>query len=233
MAIISLASPVSGIRGKVGGNVFSANKAGPYLKAWSRGSNPRSFLQGTHRSTLIGFSTAWITLSAAEKLAWDVYADLPAQELTNSLGETYKVSGFNWYIGINLNRASFGDAFTKIAPVAGTPATPTVERVRGFTFAVGNLSNLLCVVGSAGLGERMVLKAEIVTSQGNVAGPKVTTFLKTVKLDIAVRTFTFKSDLLVRFGTPFIGQKLFATIQQQSPEGRRSIPVGDSGDIIS
>lgn len=228
MAIITIAAPLSGIRGKVGGLIYSANKGGPYLKAWARGPNPRTLLQTTHQANLGGLAISWKTLTVAEQDAWDTYAALAAQDLTNSLGETYSISGFNWYIRINLNRLSAGDASTAIAPVGGTPTAPTIDFVKAFPTDDPGTTNITLTSGSAGLGERMVIKAVLVNSAGNLATPRVRTFMLTQELDISTLVFPFKSELLEHFGTAQLDQKLFCTIQQQSAEGRRSSPASGS-----
>lgn len=233
MAKITLASPISGIRGKVGGLIYSANKAGPYLKTWSRGSNPRSFIQTGHRAKLIDFSITWSTLSASEKTGWITYAALPAQDLVNSLGETYSISGFNWFIRINLNRESSNDGLTTTAPTGGTPATPDVESLLAFSTADSSNTRIRLTASSPGLGERIVIKAVLVYSQGNEASPQIRTFMRVRQRDIIEQNFAFKEELLEHFGTAQIGQKVFALVYQQSSEGRRSAPASGVGDITS
>lgn len=223
MAIITLAAPISGIRGKVGGIIYSANKAGPFVKSWARGSNPRTFLQTVHRSSLSGFAIAWKTLSGSEQSAWDTYAALPAQDLTNSLGETYSISGFNWYIRINLNRLSAGDAFTKIAPTLTVPTAPTIDTMTVSETDSASDTFITLQAGSPGLGERLVIKAVLVSSSGVLVMAKVTTFMLTQELAIGVLDIPFKPELLTHFGTAQVGQRCFATIQHQDIEGRRSV----------
>jgi len=222
MAIITLAAPVSGIRGKVGGVVYSANRSGPYVKAWSRGSNPNTLLQTAHRANLSGLAISWRALSGAQQTAWDVYAALPAQDLTNSLGETYSISGFNWYIRINLNRLSASDASTAIAPVLTVPVTPIIDSMQVKETASGSDTFITLQAGSPGLGERIVIKAELVSSSGQLVEAQVRTFMLTQELDIAIVVFPFKPELLSHFGTAQIGQRCFATAQHQDSEGRRS-----------
>lgn len=232
MAILTFASPVSGLRGKVGGNIFSANKGGPYLKAWSRGSNPRTFVQSGHRANFISFSTTWITLSQANRDSWDTYAALTAQDLINSLGETYSISGFNWFIRINLNRESFGDGLLSAAPTGGTPATPIIQVVDAFSTAAAGVTNIKLTAGSPGLGERLAIKAEMAYGEGRQVLSQIRTFMLTQQQSIGTVNFGFKTELLEHFGTAQIGQKVFCSILHQSSEGRRSAPANGS-DVIN
>ncbi len=232
MAIISLAAPVSGIRGKVGGVIYSQNGSGPYLKAWARGSNPRTLTQSNHRANLVSFSQTWKTLTAGQRSGWDTYAALAAQELFNSLGESYYISGFLWFIRLNLNGLSAGDSLFTTAPVSGIPATPIIEEVFAFPTDDAGITNIELQAGSPGLGERLVIKAELLNSVGRLVLAEVRTFMLTQELDIAVVNIPFKTELLEHFGTAQVGQKLFCTIQHQSDEGRRSAPASGSVAVI-
>ena len=233
MAIIQLAAPISGIRGKVGGLIYSQNKGGPYLKQWARSSNPRSLPQSNNRSLLVKFATFWNTLNNAERATWDVYAALPAQDLINSLGETYSISGFNWFIRINMNRASDGQNTRRAAPTAGTPATPIIEVVNAFSSDSAGVTNIRLIVGSPGLGERLAIHAVMAPSAGSGFVAQVNAFMLTQQLAVGVRNFGFKDELIEHFGTQQIGQKVFCTIRQQSMEGRRSAPAAGSAEILT
>ena len=100
MAIVVFGGVVSGARGTIAGVTYSANKAGPYAKGWSRGANVRSALQTSGRGVHSVLAGSWRALSAGERTAWDVWAADPEQELTNALGEAYYISGFLWSIKI-------------------------------------------------------------------------------------------------------------------------------------
>ncbi len=222
MAIVTFAAPVSGLRGKVGGNVFSANKSGPYLKAWGRGSNPRTDIQTNHRGDLILFSQAWQNLTAAERTTWDVYAALPAQDKTNSLGETFSASGFNWFVAINLNRRRVGQGQLNTAPLAGTPATPIVDFTLFRSTANPSTTVTSFNVASPNLAFDHIIKAVVVASTGHTKQAEIRPFIKDAVPSGPSRIISFKPELEDRFGTLIAGQRGFFTAQSQSPEGRRS-----------
>jgi len=129
MAIVKLAAPIAGIRGTVAGVTYSANKAGPYARAWSRPSNQRSPLQTRQRSVLASAAGLWRTQSAGDRADWDTWAALPAQELTNPLGEAYYISGFLWYVKINTRLERMGRTWTDVYPPTARPAAPTINAV--------------------------------------------------------------------------------------------------------
>jgi hypothetical protein len=233
MAIIKLSSPISGIRGEVGGLVYSANKAGPYLKTWARGTNPRSFAQTNHRSNLVILSTSWRNLSPTQKNNWVNYANDVSNELFNSLGEGYFISGHNWFIRINLNRFSFGEGIRQNSPAIGVPASPIVDTVQAVSTANPAGTFIRLAIGSPGLGQRCAVKAIMVNSIGRLVQAQVKTFMITTQQSAALRAFQFKPELLAKFGTAQIGQVVFATIQHQNSEGRRSPAVAGRGSITS
>lgn len=220
MAIITLGAPVSGIRGKVGGNVYSANKSGPYLKAWGRGSNPRSTPQTEHRNKLVKFAQAWQNLTAGQQAGWVTYAALPAQDKTNSLGETYSASGFNWFVEINLNLDSAGAVQRNIAPVLAVPAAPITDSA-AINITGGSANSQWRVNGAdPNLAGFFAIKAVVTNSLGTIAIPNVTPFMITAIPDGA-RKILFQTEVETKFGIIVLGQYSASTIQSQNADGRR------------
>ncbi len=130
MAITKIGPPLSGIRGTIGGITFSANGSSTYAKSWSKGSNPRTELQSEIRGQLAEKSAAWRTLTAPQKATWDTFAALPAQNLVNSLGETYSASGFNWFSKCNIRLDRLARVNIVAVPTQARPAAPTVTLFR-------------------------------------------------------------------------------------------------------
>lgn len=146
MAIFKLAPPLAGIRGTIGGQVFSANKSGPYIKLWARGSNPSSGKQTTERAFVGGMPGLWAALSDPQRAAWRTFAGDPAQELTNSLGEGYYASGFNWFTKCNVRLTRVGRATIQAVPTQARPAAPTTD---DFRVCVAGTESDQCVGGVA------------------------------------------------------------------------------------
>lgn len=146
MAITKIGAPLSGIRGTIGGITFSANGAGTYAKQWAKGANPRTSLQMKQRGFWGRMPSLWSTLSAVQKTAWDTFAALPAQELTNSLGEAYYASGYNWFEKCNVRLTRAGRATISATPTQARPAAPTISV---FRVTMGGAESDLCVGGAA------------------------------------------------------------------------------------
>lgn len=227
MGIVVFAAPVAGIRGKVGGIVYSANKSGPYLKSWGKGSNPRTAAQTNHRQNLVQFSQAWQNLTTGERTDWDTYAALTAQDKINSLGETYSASGFNWFCEINLNLRAAGAVQLDTAPTGPTPGTPIlndfVSRETGAEFSTRfNLDG-----ASPDLTFIHATKAAVFSSEGHTAQAEIRVFM-TAQLATGSTFFQIQNEMEEHFGTIQVGQNVFATIQAQSAEGRRGAVLSAS-----
>jgi hypothetical protein len=231
MGIVTFAAPVAGVRGKVGGVVYSANKSGAYLKNWGRGSNPRTQIQTTHRNDLAQFAQAWAAITAAQRTAWDVYAALAAQDKTNSLGETYSVSGFSWFVTLNIARRQNGQAQLSAAPVLATPAASVITNVRAFETASAGTTNILLPAGSPNINATNAIHARLVNSIGHTVQAEVKPFVIAKNFGVTTVNLAIKTELLEMFGTAQVGQNLFIKIAIQNSEGRRG-PIAAASDYM-
>lgn len=127
MAKIAYAAIVDGIRGTIGGVTFSANKAGAYVKRYSR---PRLNQTDNQLSNLVVLgvrAAAWQDLSAAQRTAWNNWADDPAQALVDAFGDDYFISGFAWFVRFNSWRHTQGLDIREDVPTDTEPAAPTID----------------------------------------------------------------------------------------------------------
>lgn len=227
MALVKFGVTVVGVRGTVGGGTFSANKAGPYLKSWARSSNPRSELQTDHRNILGKWATLWQSITAAQRTAWDVYAADVLQELTNSLGEPYYASGFNWYVKMNTALEEAGGGPISAAPVLAIPAAPTVT---SFTFrSTANALNSTIRTNVADPNLAMTKAGFLaITTSGARTVPAVRAKLLAIKTPLigggSNGLWIFQTEMEARFGTVFADTRGFFYLYNQNSEGRRSSP---------
>lgn len=108
MALIRFSNLVNDIRGATGGNVFSRNKAGAYVRNRTTPLNPQSSPQMAARALLAGLSQAWRTLSQAQRNAWAAMTE--SYPYTNKLGEVRHYSGEQLFITLNRNLQAAGEA---------------------------------------------------------------------------------------------------------------------------
>jgi hypothetical protein len=100
MAIVKYSSLVDGVRNKIGNQVFSQNRYGPFVRDWVIPANPSTASQVHVRSNEAAISAAWRNLDNETRAIWNE-ATL-SYPRTNSLGETYYLSGFNFFMSCNL-----------------------------------------------------------------------------------------------------------------------------------
>lgn len=224
MAILKLGVLVTGIRGTVGGTIFSANKAGPFARSWSKGADPHTENQTTVRARLSSHGAKWQDLAQGDRDDWDTYAAAAPQELTNSLGEAYYVTGFNWYCTINNHLLIAGDARRDTYPTNARPAAPTINdftvkipinqnsRV-GVSYPTNefNVYRIICFLGFA------PSPALLWKSRGyRLVCTRVQQYLMLTQ---------FGDDVAPVFADPPLGAKAFATFQRQEAHGQRSAPT--------
>ncbi len=84
-------------RGSVGGQVHSRNRFGNYVRARTTPVNPNTARQAFMRAIVGATAARWhVSLTQAQRDAWDVYAN--AIVMTNKLGASIKLTGFNHYV---------------------------------------------------------------------------------------------------------------------------------------
>jgi hypothetical protein len=123
---------VSEIRGSINGVTFARNRFGLYARSKASPVQPRTPAQTERRAQLTVLSQRWRTLPESNRAEWRALAD----ELTRSdtLGLTYRLTGLQAYLQVNLWRALLG-----IAPVDNPPpqlAAPSPVSIVSISFDV-------------------------------------------------------------------------------------------------
>jgi hypothetical protein len=223
MAIVKFASPISGARGVVGGIIFTANGTGPFIRAYSKPINPKSPKQQGERGSMANMGNVWRNnLNQAQRDGWDVYAALPAQDLTNSLGETYSASGFNWFVKINRQRATVGSPFRFGAPVAAVPVTPTINAAI-LTAVEPPISQIAFAATYFAVDDAivyMMLNPSVGRGVANQA-QYVIHHVQTAAIGIPVMQI---NPLVDTFGIVNTSMSGHLKVYRQNSEGRRSVP---------
>lgn len=101
MALIKFGGGVVQMAGSIAGTVFARNRYGNYARARTKPTNPNTARQQAVRGYLASLTTRWAqTLTAVQRTAWNLYASNVI--MTNRLGESINLSGYNHYIRSNL-----------------------------------------------------------------------------------------------------------------------------------
>lgn len=115
MAKVKFGQIISEARGKIAGMVFSRNTYGSYIRQKVTPVNPSSAAQTTIRTYLTQLAQDWRDLTAAQKLQWNTQAVAYAK--TNIFGDKQAPTGFNLYMGLNLNILNIGGAVISTPPI--------------------------------------------------------------------------------------------------------------------
>lgn len=101
MASIKYSALISEMRGKLNGTVLSRNRYAAYARVKVTPNNPRTAEQQINRSMFAQLSQMWRTLTQEQLNSWNtaVYEFLK----TNIFGDSYKPSGINLFIRLNMN----------------------------------------------------------------------------------------------------------------------------------
>lgn len=112
-------------RGKLGGQVFSKNRGGAYVRTKVTPSNPRTLAQMESRNILGQTSSAWNGLTDAQRLSWN--SAVSEWQRTDVFGDLKTPSGKNLFVELNKNLLQAGLATLDIAPdkteIVGITAT--------------------------------------------------------------------------------------------------------------
>lgn len=105
---------ISDARGSVGGVTASRNRSGAYLRKRVKPTQVPSDPRSRARADLASQASAWTALTDAQRAAWNAVATTWTG--VNKLGETIKLSGFNWFTKANATAALAGTGPFTTAP---------------------------------------------------------------------------------------------------------------------
>jgi len=223
MAIVTIALPITGIRGKLAGIVFSENRSGPFARGLSSPCNPGTTDQMNQRGLLAQAGYLWRTLTPAEQVDWDTFAKTPPETDHNSLDEVVILSGFAWFTRILLRRRRVGLADSLLAPVSTPTVTPTTFTLNvhpstgaaadaHFGYTNGEFLTYYAIMEMAiapGLGSNVWTSRYLICWEA---------------FGLTATSTNFGAAYFAKFGTTQIGQRFFAHLYRQSATGIRSVP---------
>ncbi len=223
MAILKFGALVSGVRGSIGGLVFSSSVGGPCVRSAYRPTNPRTLLQSGQRGTFSLFPELWRALSDAQKQDWIDYAAEPSQVLVNSLGEEYYASGFNWYNSINRANILAGRPVIASPPENPTPPVPPIDAVSVYESGGAPVVAIDWTPVPPPEDEYLVAFAAYSTGSARMVAHSGFYLLGSMDPPLASAT-SFGSSIIARWPAAAPGDTFFMRFFLQSSEGRRGAP---------
>lgn len=202
MAKIKFGMMMTDARGKLGGQVFSKNRGGAYVRTKVTPTNPQTTFQTAIRTTFAGFSQAWSGLSEAVRSAWD--GAVSSWSTTDVFGDLKNPTGKSLYLRLNQRAVNAGfSSFTTVPAKAEMPegivSEVSVETVAQDVQVTGLVDNAAV---------RVVVRATPKLSQGTSYVKnqlRVIQNFDSTNFDPA----TLYSAYVARFGAPVAGDNIY------------------------
>lgn len=196
--------------GSVASLTYSHNRAGQYTRNRRSPVQPRTAAQTSIRAQFGANSSAWASLSASNQAAWVAYAD--SFPVTDSLGQSIKLTGHQMFVAINTNLTNAGIATVIVPPSSNAvfgpaPVTFTFSHTTGGSigFTAGGATDKLLVAFSKPMSAGR--------SFNRVFGQYASAVANTTPYTITAANYAAK------YGTPAVGQKIFVRVTPVSVNG--------------
>jgi len=229
MALFTPGGIVGQISGRVGGNIFSHNKGGPYIRSGSIPTNPSTSYQQNIRANLANRSQEWAGLTSGQQLAWTLWA--AENPVRNRLGSAVQLSGQQAYIQINHRLSQAGDTLITVPPVVAAP-TPLESLTGSYDIGAGDFQVAFAAT-PLGAGVRLWVNAAVVSSPG-ISYVKNIFRLVNISAAAAASPLDLDAATVARFGTLSVGQKVVFNVSTfDGATGLMSEPLRDEGIIVT
>lgn len=202
MAKIKLGAIVTDIRNKLGGHVFSKNRAGAYMRTLVTPVNPQTSAQSAVRSIFAQLSQTWSQLSDPQRAAWNGATDQYSS--TDIFGDNRTLSGKALFQGLNQNLQLVGES------VIYSPGSPNeLDLVGTFAPDYNTTTNALTTARTDenGVSYVQIYASGPVTAGTNFVKNKMRLILSVPGDDSPITGFQAAYE--AKFGTIANSQKIF------------------------
>jgi hypothetical protein len=206
---IKWGSIVTDGRNKLGGQVYSKNASGSYVRNKVTPVNPSSASQVTVRSRFSTISQEWRALTTAQIAAWN--AAVSDFKKTDIFGDVQNPSGFNLYQKLNNNLDNIGVAHISDPPSPGSTATFD-------TLSIAAANGAQTLVATVTPGTLPASQSVIISATPGVSNGK--SFVKSefrqiqVVGSVTAGSISLTAAYIAKFGTiPEAGMRIFVQTQ--------------------
>lgn len=235
MAKIKFGMMMTDARGKLGGQVFSKNRSGAYVRTKVTPVNPRTTFQQANRSLFGSISSVWRSLTDPQRASWDENVEM--WQTTDIFGDIKKPSGKTLFQ--RLNQGLLSNVVGSF-PLVTAPAPVEIHIVSDVSseLTIGDTSSWSVmwsheVIGAVSADNYVVqVRATMPMSPGR-------TYHKNLLRNIASGnleddTFDLLADYLARFGRlPNSNEKVYVEIRVVSRlTGQIGVPYSALTSVI-
>lgn len=215
MAKIKFGMMMTDASGKLGGQVFSKNRGGSYVRTKSTPTNPQTTAQMLVRGVFASISSAWSSLTEVERNSWNGFVQDYAR--TDIFGDLRNPSGKALFQRLNQNLVLSGQSILQVCPA------PSEVPFANLVTADADVSDGTFNVGYAGntTGSKVIVWATPSMSQG-------TKFVKNKLRKIGVfdgadsDTLAIQSRYVPKFGLPVEGANIYVGVKVVNANGQAS-----------
>lgn len=201
MALIRPGGIVGQISGRIGGDVFSHNRYGSYIRNGTIPVTSTTEYAITAKARMTECTQAWQALTAAQRRDWVGFA--AANPVVNRVGQSIQLTGHVAYVGINSRMLAMGESKLTTPPVGPAPAPLTTLSITA-DIGLGGCS-LTFTPTPLGADERLYLWGCRLQSAGISF---VENYLRLFNITAAAQAtgFDFQSVYEARLGTMAVGE---------------------------
>ena len=225
MAKIKFGMMMTDARGKLGGQVFSKNRAGAYVRTKVTPVNPRTAAQQLSRFILGSLSASWSGLTEAQRRAWN--NAVSEWQKTDIFGDLRKPTGKNLFTSLNKELIQSGQ--TQVL----SPPEKVVMPEAVLTSAVYDYDKGTFQVSLEGdtTGYMVQVWATPSMSQGTSF---IDDKLRVVEYfdGILNGSFDIKKLYDERFGNPEEGANVWVQVKLIASNGQASVPIRVKANVI-
>lgn len=218
MAKIKFGMMMTDARGKLGGQVFSKNRAGSYVRTKVTPVNPQTSAQIASRAILASLSSGWNGLSTSAIASWN--GAVANWQKTDIFGDLKNPTGKNLYVSLNKNLEQTGQS-----PVALPPEKIDVElfNLTSATFDISD-TTLTMNVTTVPADHVLQLWATPAVSEGVSYVKNKYRVIANIPAGAITATSTYAS-YVAKFGAPVAGQKIFIKGRYVANTGQVGLPT--------
>src|SRR6266571_2331985 len=194
--------------GSYAGVTSSRNRNGQYVRTQATPVNPRSSAQVTARTRQTVNAAAWRSITAAQRAGWlSLGAEMTR---TDSLGQSYSLTGFQAYCSVNNILSVMGNALISDAPVLSTPVglLTMVLTLTSAAFSVAYTTTPLAT------GVKLIIRASPQRSAGR--NFEADFRIISVTTAAAASPANILTAYTTKFGAPVTGNKIFVSAANAS-----------------
>lgn len=213
-------------RGKLGGQVFSKNRAGSYVRTKVSPVNPQTSAQMASRQLLGSLSAGWNDLSASAIAAWN--GAVENWKSTDIFGDIKLPTGKNLYTALNKNSQGAGGSTISLPPAkmeldvlpSTTPVFDLTSSELSLPIGIVPANHILQVWATPPVNEGVnYIKNKLRVIANYNAG----------SLDDSA---TY-SAYVAKFGNPVLGQKIFIGVRYIGTNGQAGVRLVEVATIQS